>query len=121
MMSCGIFRIKAEIDTIFTVQFRAAVEDLEYTLKTAFPEEEFLLLRTESSRQVEDIVRSACKLLSRLQTGIFPSRLAVTIAPEMDVWYGTSTFGLDRYIGTERTSLLEPKYISDDMLQSFFT
>ena len=121
MMSCGIFRIKAEIDTIFTVQIRAAVEDLECTLKTAFPEEEFLLLGTESLCQVEDIVISARKLSSRLQTGLFLSRLAVTIAPEMDRWYGTSAFGLDRYVGTERTSLLEPKSISDDTLQSFFT
>ena len=113
MTSCGIFRINAKIDTIFTVQFRAAVEDLECTLKTAFPEEELLLLRTESSRQVED------KAADR--TFFVSTQLAVTIALEMDGWYSRSAFSLDRYIGTERTSLLEPKSISDNTIQSFFT
>ena len=66
---------------------------------------------------------SACRTSSRLQTALLYSQLEVMIAPVKD-WsndfYGTSVFGIDRIIGTDRTILLEAKPITYNKLQSFF-
>ena len=96
MMSCGVFQMNTEIDTIFTMQFREAVEILKCTLKTAFPENRYSLLSTKGSHQVEDILRSARKISLRLQTGFFSSWLVVTIALVKDGsndCYGMSELG----------------------------
>jgi hypothetical protein len=119
----GLFGMNAEIEAIFHMQLNAAVTILERTLETAFPEEGFCLISSEGARQLEEIVRTARSLSSRLQTGVFFSQLVVTIVPVNDGsngFFGTHALGVDRISGTERITLLKAKPITNIELLPFF-
>ena len=74
--------------------------------------------------QLLEIVYETRRLSYNIQHYFVSCRLFVTIAQDWKVSdnskvYGTYAFGLDRVSGTERRTLIEPKPITDGLLEAF--
>src|SRR5882762_2401213 len=95
-------------------QLSTSITELENTLKAAFPDSKrtssVYFIGYNEHLQLLEIVRQARDLSFKLQHGFVSCRLFVTAAPAPKATgnvFGTSAFGLDRVLGTERTVLLD--------------
>jgi hypothetical protein len=103
------------------VHLTISIEELQNTLKAAFPQTLYFFGQEEQLKLTE-IVTEARRLSFQIQHGFVTNRLFVTVArgpSEKDDIMGTYAFGLDRLSGDQRVALMEMKAITISQLQTF--
>jgi hypothetical protein len=120
----AIFEINHEVESLFNADLMTSIKVYENVLNDTFVSSNMYFIGHTQHMQLLEIVYEARRLLYNIQHCFVSCRLFVTIAQDWKVSdnskvYGTYAFGLDRVSGTERRTLIEPKPITDELLEAF--
>lgn len=117
MTAEAVFRTNDNVETSLNVELLASVGTIEKTFEAIFCQTGIRIIGQAEHLQLVAIVMAARALSHKIQKGFLSCRLVVTRAREP---LGTYALGLDKIRGTERTVMVEPKIITEDMVSSYF-
>jgi len=118
----AIFEINHEVESLFNADLTTSIKVYENLLNDTFVSSNMYFIGHTQHMPLLEIVYEARRLSYNIQHCFVSCRLFVTIAQDWKVCnkvYGTYAFGLDRVSGTERRTLIEPKPITDELLEAF--
>jgi hypothetical protein len=120
----AIFKINHEVESLFNADLMTSIKVYENVLNDTFVSSNMYFIGHTQHMQLVEIVYETRRLSYNIQHCFVSCRLFVTVAQDWKLEvsnkiYGTYAFGLDRVSGTERRTLIEPKPITDELLETF--